>query len=559
MNFRSIAMCVGSTMILCVTADRPAEAGSRWAKAAIGSASDMWVSVDQTSDGGCIMAGFTYSFGAGSADAWCVKLDSAGNPVWQKTYGGSGSDYFNSVRQTSDGGYIAVGFTSSFGAGAGDGWCLKLDSAGNTTWRKTYGGGGSDWLGCVHQMSDGGYVVAGYTMSSGFGSADAWCLRLDGSGNTSWQKTFGLGEDDVFVSVQQTSDGGCVVAGYTKSFGAGGRDVWCVKLDGSGSLAWQKTYGGALDDVGLSVAQTRDGGYVLAGYTHSFGAGIYDGWCLKLDASGNPSWQKIYGGSAIDIFSSVAQASDGGYIVTGVTNSFGAGLSDGWCLKLDSSGNPSWQKTYGNAGDDGLRAAAQTGDGGSIMAGESSSFGAGSMDAWCLKLDSGGGDIDSSCGTLVQSSAAVISNSGVAGPAAVAIESNTFVVGMPSGGGATDSSATMALICASSPASADLTGTWSNLKVTGSRVTATLSCVDAGSADAGQFVVKVYLAKKPTAGKKATLVETITVGPLPAGGSSSFKVKTTKGNKHKYIVAVIDSDNSVAEDDELDNVAIGKL
>ncbi len=506
MNVRSIAMCVGSTVILCVSADRSAEAGSKWAKAAIGSATEMWLSVDQTSDGGYIVAGFTYSFGAGSADAWCLKLDSAGNPTWQKAYGGSNSD----------------------------------------------------WLGSVQQTSNGGYVLAGYTMSSGFGSADAWCLRLDGSGNPSWQKTFGVSDDDILVSIQQASDGGYVVAGYTKSFGAGAYDAWCMKLDGSGSLSWQRTYGGALDDVGLSVGQTSDGGYVLAGYTLSFGAGSYDGWCLKLDSSGNPSWQKTYGGSSVELFTSVGQMSDGGYIVTGSTHSFGAGSYDGWCLKLDSSGNPAWQKTYGTAGADDLQTAVQTSDGGFIMAGESSSFGAGSMDAWGLKLDSGG-EIDSSCGTLVQSSAAVTSNSGVAGLTAPAIESNTFVAGTPTGSGAPDSGASMALICASSPAAADLTGTWSNLKVTGSRVSGTLSCVDAGAADAGQFVVKVYLAKKPAAGKKATLVTTITVGPLPAGAGSSFKVKTTKGNKHKYIVAVIDADNSVAEDDELDNVASAKL
>ena len=321
-------------------------AAAQWANTYGGSSDDYTYSIQQTSDGGYIVAGYTNSFGAGGTDVWVLKLDANGNVQWQKTYGGSSDDYAYSIQQTSDGGYIVAGYTESFGAGYADVWVLKLDANGNVQWQKTYGGSGWDEAYSIQRTLDGGYIVAGWTDSFGAGGTDAWVLKLDANGNVQWQKTYGGSRDDYANSIQQTSDGGYIVAGWTYSFGAGYADVWVLKLDANGNVQWQKTYGGTYDDYANSIQQTSDGGYIVAGVTKSFIAGNADVWVLKLDASGNVQWQKIYGyepGDFIpysrnDSANSIQQTSDGGYIVAGYTKSSGTGNADVWVLKLDSNG-----------------------------------------------------------------------------------------------------------------------------------------------------------------------------------------------------------------------------
>jgi hypothetical protein len=362
-----------------------------WQKTYDGSSTDLANSIQQTLDGGYILAGYTYSFGAGG-DMWVLKLDASGNAVWQKTYGGSDFDMANSIQQTSDGGYILGGNTYSFGAGDRDAWVLKLDASGNAAWQKTYGGSDWDSAYSIQQTSDGGYILAGYTGSFGAGNGDTWVLKLDASGNVAWQKTYGDSEIDRAKSIQQTSEGGYILAGETESFGAVYSDAWVLKLDASGNVAWQKTYGGSDYDWANSIQQTSDGGYILAGETESFGAGEIDMWVLKLDASGNAAWHKTYGGSDFDSANSIQQTSDGGYILAGDTYSFGAGAgkNDMWVLKLDVGGNAAWQKTYGGSDYDVASSIQQTSEGGYILAGDTNSFGAGDDDAWVLKLEADG-------------------------------------------------------------------------------------------------------------------------------------------------------------------------
>jgi hypothetical protein len=232
------------------------------------------------------VAGWTWSFGAGDYDVWVLKLDGQGNVQWQKTYGGTSGDWAHAIAPTSDGGYVVAGWTWSFGAGNRDVWVLKLDGSGNVQWQKTYGGSNEDAAFAIAPTSDGGYVVAGWTGSFGAGSHDVWVLKLDGSGNVQWQKTYGGSNDDGATGIVPTSDGGYVVAGWTGSFGAGGDDVWVLKLDGQGNVQWQKTYGGSNDDGARAIAPTSDGGYVVAGWTWSFGTGAHDVWVLKLEADG---------------------------------------------------------------------------------------------------------------------------------------------------------------------------------------------------------------------------------------------------------------------------------
>jgi hypothetical protein len=376
-----------------------------WGKTFGESSDDNAWAVRQTIDGGYILAGYTYSFGAGDKDAWLIKTDADGNKVWDNTFGGSNGEHAYDMQQTSDEGYILAGYTESYGAGNGDAWLIKSDANGNKVWDKTFGGSGWwDEADAVQQTSDGGYILAGGTYSYGAGGEDAWLIKTDEIGNTCdfsingncsvnnslWVKTFGGGSDDRASAVQQTSDGGYILAGYTLSYGAGYGDAWLIKTDEDGNKVWDKTFGGIDFDAVQAVQQTSDGGYILAGATKSFGAGGWDIWLIKTNANGNKVWDKTFGGSFDDCAYTVRQTSDGGYILAGNTKSYGAGGQEIWLIKTDTKGNKIWDKTYGGSLDEDAYTVRQTSDGGYILAGDTYSYGAGGRDAWLIKTDANG-------------------------------------------------------------------------------------------------------------------------------------------------------------------------
>jgi hypothetical protein len=358
-----------------------------WAKTFGGTGSEDAFSVRQTSDGGYIVAGTTSSYGEGNGDVWLIKTDASGNKTWDKTFGGTGGDGGSLVRQTSDGGYIVTGYTISYGAGNGDVWLIKTDESGNKTWDRTFGGTASDNGSSVQQTADGGYIITGSTQSYGTGSSDVWLVKTDATGNKIWDKAFGGTGDDVGVSVQQTSDGGYIVAGCTPSFGAGNNDAWLIKTDSSGNKIWDETYGGEYYDFGHSVQQTPDGGYIVTGYTGYYGEDSSGLWLIKTDATGNKTWDKTYGG---DEGHSIHQTTDGGYIIMASNQSYGAGVSDVWLVKTDASGNRTWDKTFGGTGWDLGQSVQQTADGGYILAGSTMSYGAGESDVWLIRIDADG-------------------------------------------------------------------------------------------------------------------------------------------------------------------------
>ena len=302
-----------------------------------GSEIDGGTNVQATSDGGYILTGYTESFGAGSYDMYLVKTDASGNEIWSQTFGGSDYEIAFFVQETSDGGYILVGTVSS---GSGDMYLVKTDVSGNEIWSQTFGGSSDDRGRSVKETSDGGYILVGYTSSFGAGKSDMYLVKTDASGNEIWGQTFGGGNYDTALSAQETSDGGYILAGSTLSFGAGKSDMYLVKTDASGNEIWSQTFGGSSSDYALSAQETSDGGYILAGSTESFGAGSLDMYLVKTDASGNEIWGQTFGGSGSDYAYSVQETSDGGYILTGYTESFGAGKSDMYLVKTDSEGNP---------------------------------------------------------------------------------------------------------------------------------------------------------------------------------------------------------------------------
>jgi uncharacterized delta-60 repeat protein len=384
---------------------------AQWTKTFGGSLQDsIYAPVQQTSDEGYILAGVTYSFGAGASDLWVVKLNSMGEIDWQKVYGGTSYDRAYSIRQTNDGGYIVAGETSSFGAGNYDCWILKLSATGTIEWQKTYGGSQEDYAMSIEQTSDGGFIALGVTSSFGAGLEDAWILKLRSDGSVEWQQTYGGSDSDYAWFIQQTSDGGYIIAGETYSFGDGTDDGWILKLSSSGNIEWQQIYGGSDQDWFSTVQQTSDGGYAVCGSSYSFGAGSSDGWILKLASNGNIEWQQTYGGTDYDYIFFIQQTEEGGYIVAGYTYSFGAGDDDVWVLKLTSAGDIEWQRTYGGSSSDAARSIDKTSDGGYIVGALTSSFGAGDSDYFILKLCSDG-DIDSSCGLIGSSSASTSSTS----------------------------------------------------------------------------------------------------------------------------------------------------
>lgn len=292
------------------------------------------------------------------------KINSFGQApdiIWTKKYGGIENDAGYWVQQTTDGGYIITGYTNSYGDPDGDVWIIKTDSFGDTIWTKVYGYVKKDIGYCV-QQTNGGYIIAGtygpFTGGPGQGLTDVWLLKMDFKGDTTWTKLFtGNLEEEGYV-VRETSDGGYIIVGYTRSYGVGDDDVWLIKTDINGNIIWTKTYGGFGLELGKDVQETSDGGYIIVAET----GGNQGIWLIKTDEVGNSLWTKNYGGYFAYPYS-IVQTSDGGYIILGeITLTH----TQTWLIKTNSNGDTLWTKTF-----DGIRgfSMAQTSDGGFIISG----------------------------------------------------------------------------------------------------------------------------------------------------------------------------------------------
>lgn len=399
-----------------------------WMKCFGGNDDDNAYSIQQTNDGGYIVAGDSYSDDEdltgnyGFRDFWVIRLDGEGNMLWQKNMGGSSSDIARAVQQTSDGGFIVSGYSYSDDVdvtgnhGNRDFWLIKLDASGVLEWQKSIGGNDSDGAYAIQQTLDNGYIVTGNTssddgdVSGNHGSSDIWLVKTDASGNIQWQHCYGGSLTEIANAVEQTPDNGYIVAGYSNSndgdltSNAGEYDYWIIKIDEIGNIQWQRSFGGSGWDYANAIHQTMDGGYIVGGYTLSHDGdvvgsnGSSDFWILKLDALGNLQWQKCLGGSSADYLNALAQTKGGTYIITGSSYSNNGDVSgnhggtDFWITGVDESGNLLWQKCLGGAESEEPWSVALTDDGGFIVAGLTESIDGdvsgfhGQEDYWIIKF-----------------------------------------------------------------------------------------------------------------------------------------------------------------------------
>jgi len=381
-----VGFCLAGMVVLLLTVNLSAQI--TFERTYGGTDYDQGYSVTQTQDNGYIVTGYTNSYSTGISDVYVIKTDSLGDTLWTKTFGDSGLDVGNSVIQTVDGDYLITGDYDNHGAGQYDIYLIKIDSSGNTLWTRTYGGYGGESGSHIIQNSDGMYTIAGITSTYGSGSFDIYLIKVDSIGDTLWTKTYG-GSDAEFVrSFSETTDGGYIITGQTYSYGGDKCDVYLVKTDSTGNMMWQKTYGDTANDIGNSVIQVSDGGYIISAFTESYGADSGDIWLIKTDSLGDTLWTEMHGGTGPDLAMVIINTLDNGFCLAGATGSYGSGLIDVYLAKIDSSYNVLWTRTYGGTEDDFCWSAAQTFDKGFVMAGYTNSFGAGESDVYLIKTDS---------------------------------------------------------------------------------------------------------------------------------------------------------------------------
>jgi len=410
----------------------------QWQKSFGGSAADNALSIINTTDSGFVIAGYSASTDGditsnnGTQDYWIIKLDNGGGLQWEESYGGSNFDVARSVVQTTDGGYIVAGYSwstdgfinSGENHGMDDYWIVKLDISGGLMWQTMLGGSGNDEAFSIIQTKDSGYIIAGNStsnngdVSGNHGGEDYWIVKLDSNGGKQWQKSIGGSGDDFATSIIQTSDGGYAVAGYSASNDGdvgsnhGYNDFWIVRLSDTGPVLWQRNYGGSADDRAYSIIQTSDHCFLVAGRSYSNDSDVSgnqgngDYWILKLDSTGGLKWQRSLGGSSYDEANCVIESKNGGYVVSGksfsvdgdITNNNGG--SDYWIVKLDTAGNTQGQRSFGGSNDEKAPAIVQAVDGSYVAAGTSSSNDkdvSGNHDGddyWVIKLSSNIGIVE---------------------------------------------------------------------------------------------------------------------------------------------------------------------
>jgi len=359
-----------------------------WTKTYGGTDREWGTAIDLLPGNGYVIFGTTYSFGAGMNDIYLIRTDSCGNLLWSKTYGTTVAEGARSGKYTHDGGYIIAGIKS--GAPLAENvYIVKTDSLGDTLWTKEYGGQNQDEAYEIQQTSDNGYIIVGFTGSYGIGTLygpNIYLIKIDSIGTQEWFKAIGDTTWEMGFSVQQTVDGGYILVGITNYKDYDTSDVYLIKTDSLGNIIWTQTYGGDNYDYGEKVIETQDGGFIIVGETASFGAGNYDIYVIKTDETGNVQWTKTFGGSNDDTCFDIQEVFGEGYVICGTTQSYGAGGADVYIVRIDVQGNLLWSKTIGGSDYDYGEAICITENRDYIITGNTESFGAGMQDVYLIKV-----------------------------------------------------------------------------------------------------------------------------------------------------------------------------
>ena len=351
-----------------------------------GTSDDVGKSIVETNNG-FVIGGNTNSFGVSSDEMYMLRFDNNGDTLWSGTFGSSSQETAFDIVNLHDTAYSIYGFTTGYGATMGDGIFYQIDSSGTGNSRGRLGGGFTEYNRSVSHTQDGNLIVAGYTNSVGVGSNDFHITKTDYNGNIIWSKTHGGTALEYGYSVDTASGGGYYVSGATYSYGSGGQDFYLLKLDAVGDTLWTRILGASGNDYGATICATMDGGVVLGGYTENFGAGYHDPVLIKFDASGNMEWSKLYSGIDREEVSHVLQTSDGGYLLSGYSETWGNGGRDAMLIKTDALGDTLWTRVYGGTGDEEAYMTIEMTDGGFVFTGFTESFGASGKDVYIVKVD----------------------------------------------------------------------------------------------------------------------------------------------------------------------------
>ncbi len=317
-----------------------------------------------------------------------VVLTGSGQLGFEKTYGGSGDELGKATIETPEGNYVVTGSTTSWGNGLTDGYLLMTDHNGELIWQKTFGGSGAEGFNNLVRTPDGGFLVLGASTSFGSGLNDFYLVKTDASGNQQWSQAYGGSDHDIGIGICATSDGNYLLAGMTASYGSGPDDIWLLKVDPNGTVLWNKTYGGSSGEWGYGVTE-MSGAYYLFGHTESYGSGDRDFYLLKLNTSGDTLWTRTYGGSGYEQSSTIYKTASGELLLCGHSASFGHPEHNLFAVKVNASGTLLWQLNYGGTYHDGGECGIEIA-GNFYLAGRSDSFGNHSENMYLVKADISG-------------------------------------------------------------------------------------------------------------------------------------------------------------------------
>jgi uncharacterized delta-60 repeat protein len=369
------------------TVDKKRQFVSSWQIAFGGTSKDIAYGVTAAEKGSVIVVGQCRSYGKGRDDILVMKIDRNGKTLWKKTFGRKRKDIAYAVTRTADGNYVAVGESRSFSKlGDPDVYVVKFDTNGNLIWENTFGGKMRDFAKSVVATGDGGVLIAGSSESFGDDYLDAYILKVNKNGKEEWAKVLGGERDDIANSIALTADGGFVIAGVTQSYGYQSKDYYIVRFDKHAKQRWTKVYGEESEDIAKGVVATKDGGCVVTGSTKSYGSKRNDVMVIKVASNGKLIWQRLFGYKEKEWMNAITKTEDGGFMMAGLTDSFGHGEFDFYVMQLDRDGHSIWSPVYGGEDDDIAHALTRTTDGDYVVVGSTKSYGKGKEDYFIVKL-----------------------------------------------------------------------------------------------------------------------------------------------------------------------------